>query len=375
MRILVNALSVTNPSGRHVLLGHLARCAAWAADRHAFTFLYHDANADLRRDLGANVAWHRAPALCGQWAGRTAWEWTALRSVIRAQRAEGVFSPAGTAIPICPVPQLVFCQNPWCLTPGLARTLADRVKAAVQRGAYRSAVRRAALMVFNSRFMLEAYVRNAGREPRAFLIAHQGVDDATFAAARGDVPRVSGQIVSVSVMARHKNVETLLRALVVLRGLGATGARLKLAGGWPDPAYRREMESLAGTLGVRDAVAFLGHVSRDELHRLYGESMAFALMSRCESFGIPAVEAHAFGTPVVGAACGAVPEIVGDGGWLLTPDDAQGAAQALFTLLTDATAWQACSARARANAERFRWNRCARAMLAAFDRLASEAAS
>ena len=31
MRVVVNALSTTNLSGRHVLFGHLARVARWSA--------------------------------------------------------------------------------------------------------------------------------------------------------------------------------------------------------------------------------------------------------------------------------------------------------------------------------------------------------
>ncbi|GAG17383.1 unnamed protein product, partial [marine sediment metagenome] len=55
MRVVVNALSATNLSGRRVLLGHVSRLARWTAGRHEYCVLYHRANRDIRRDLGPNV--------------------------------------------------------------------------------------------------------------------------------------------------------------------------------------------------------------------------------------------------------------------------------------------------------------------------------
>ncbi len=61
MRVLVNGLSVTNLSGRHVLLGHLRQIAKWAAGEHDFVVLHHAANADMRCDMGPHVDWIECP--------------------------------------------------------------------------------------------------------------------------------------------------------------------------------------------------------------------------------------------------------------------------------------------------------------------------
>jgi glycosyltransferase involved in cell wall biosynthesis len=101
-------------------------------------------------------------------------------------------------------------------------------------------------------------------------------------------------------------------------------------------------------------------VPRARLDQLYAESRVFCLMSRCESFGIPAVEAQLFGTPVVTATAGAIPEICGAGGVYRDPDDVAGVAAALQTLLDDDAEWRRLSAAARGNAARFAWSRCSR---------------
>jgi glycosyltransferase involved in cell wall biosynthesis len=93
----------------------------------------------------------------------------------------------------------------------------------------------------------------------------------------------------------------------------------------------------------------------------------FCLLSGCESFGIPAVEAQLFGTPCVVADVCAPPEIAGPGGEVVPAGDPLAAAKALAPLLVDASAWQAASSRALANVERFRWSRVSTPLMEFFD--------
>ena len=82
-------------------------------------------------------------------------------------------------------------------------------------------------------------------------------------------------------------------------------------------------------------MGFTGYTSREDLYQYYTESRLFCLMSRSESFGIPAVEAQVFGIPVISSNCCAVPEVCGKGGIYREPDDVQGVALEIFNLLTD----------------------------------------
>ena len=371
MKVLVNALSVTNMSGRHVLLGHLSRFAAWTADRHEYTVLYHAANKDLVRDLGKNVQWLECPPSTAGWVSRAVWERNSLSRTIASTRSQVVYSPAGTTTPGVDVPQVAFAQNPWALVPELNRRPAEHAKAWLQRIAYREAMATADVMVFNSRFMHDAYKRNARRDARASRIIYQGIDEETFdaAASARDSSRKPWQIVSVSAMASHKGVETLVAAIGRLRTGHRLPATLLLIGSWPDSRYRARIERQVQQLGLEDAVEFVGHVSRQELHNAYATSRIFSLMSRCESFGIPAVEAQAFRTPVVSSNCTAIPEVCGEGGVFPRADDDVQVAEALAELLTNEERWSELSARARANAERFRWDVCSRPYTEVFDSL------
>jgi glycosyltransferase involved in cell wall biosynthesis len=105
-------------------------------------------------------------------------------------------------------------------------------------------------------------------------------------------------------------------------------------------------------------VDFVGYVTTDALHQHFGQARVFCLLSRCESFGIPAVEAQAFGTPSVVADCCAPPEIAGPGGVVVPSRDIEATTDALQRLLTDEEAWRERSAAARGNAVRFQWALC-----------------
>jgi glycosyltransferase involved in cell wall biosynthesis len=364
--ILVNALSVTNPSGRHVLLGHLGQAVAALQGRIRFAVLCRE-DSPLREELGDRADWVSAPGFTRQWALRSAWERTRLPGLVRDRGARACFTSSGFAASGLGIPQIVFCQNPWALVPD-ARRPRDAAKAWLQRRAYRRAARGAGTLVFLSRYMQEAYRANAGLAELDGRVAYAGIDEAVRAraAARPPAVRKTGQIVCASLMARHKNIETPLRALARLRAAGHPEARLVLAGSWPDAAYERRIRDLAAVPALRGAVEFAGFVPRARLEDLYAESQVFCLMSRCESFGIPAIEAQAFGTPVVSSSVCAIPEICGAGGLYVRPDDVDGVTRAWAALIGDAAEWRRMSGFARANADRFVWEKVSRPLVERF---------
>ena len=369
MNVLVNGLSVTNASGRHVMLGHLSRLAAWTAGEHEYTILHHSGNSEIRRDLGGNVQWHECPPYTSKWPGRSIWELVGLPRLVSRMHCDLYFTPAGTVALSLDLPQISFAQNPWCLVRGLHRSPEEKVKAVLQRRAYKAAMKKARLMLFNSEFMRRAYRENAGFSEIASEIVYQGVDDDTFAAAESykNTARKKNQILCVSVMAPHKGVETVLRGISLARQTNKIDIHLVVIGSWPHPSYKQSIKDLIDELGLSNYVTIKGFVTKEELHQAYAESKLFCLMSHCESFGIPGVEAQAFGTPVISSNCCAIPEVCGQGGVYPAEDDYEAVAHHFSALLTDENRWNELSQKARENAERFRWDACSMKLLRIFD--------
>jgi glycosyltransferase involved in cell wall biosynthesis len=70
----------------------------------------------------------------------------------------------------------------------------------------------------------------------------------------------------------------------------------------------------------------------------------------------------ALGVPVVASSRGALPEVVGDAGVLVSPDDARGLAAAIESLLTDGERCARLQSAGLARAATFTWDAAARAL-------------
>jgi glycosyltransferase involved in cell wall biosynthesis len=148
---------------------------------------------------------------------------------------------------------------------------------------------------------------------------------------------------------------------------------LVIAGRLPerDTPFTPDPHRLAREQGIDERfMRFTGFV--DEAHKpaLYRGAVAFIFPSLYEGFGLPPLEALACGTPVVGSAVSSIPEVVGDAGVLLPPDDAEGMARALIQLATNANFHAELSHRALVQASHFSWKRVARETWAAYQETA-----
>lgn len=132
-----------------------------------------------------------------------------------------------------------------------------------------------------------------------------------------------------------------------------------------DGERRRELEQLAGTLGVRAAVRFLGW--RKDLTTIYGATDVCLLTSRNEGTPVALIEALAAGVPVVSTDVGGVGDVVNDSVLGLTAPDGDIDALAgsvLRALSRDMRSPDAVAARRASATGRY-----------GFDRLASDVAA
>lgn len=128
----------------------------------------------------------------------------------------------------------------------------------------------------------------------------------------------------------YKGFHNAVRALTRVRGT------LLLIGSGPD---RTLLEELAGKLGVRDRVVFLGHVPRTVPYYLAADAFWFPSNARSEAFGLVQVEAMASGCPVINARIprSGVPWVCPDGeaGLTVPVDDPAALAEAAGRLLDE----------------------------------------
>jgi glycosyltransferase involved in cell wall biosynthesis len=164
----------------------------------------------------------------------------------------------------------------------------------------------------------------------------------------------------------RKNVPALLEAWATCAL--ARYSPLVLGGPVPAPDGRlfADYASLTTRLGLADTVKFIGPVDEADKPALYRGAAVFVYPSRYEGFGLPPLEAMACGTPVVTTTCASLPEVVGEAGLVVSPDDPRALGQAILTCLTEPATTQRLRERGLQQARRFSWENTARETAAAY---------
>ncbi len=177
-------------------------------------------------------------------------------------------------------------------------------------------------------------------------------------------------ILFVSTIEPRKNLPTLLAAYSKLLEAYKSNARLVVAGhkGW----LTEEVDAAVDKHKLHDAVCFLGAVPTEELVYLYNAARVFAHPSFYEGFGLTPLEAMACGTPVIVSNVSSLPEVVGDAGLLLDPNDVDAWAVALHRVLTDDELHREMANKSLKRAALFSWERAARETLDVYRKVASK---
>lgn len=174
----------------------------------------------------------------------------------------------------------------------------------------------------------------------------------------------SGFILAVGTLEPRKNWPMLLRAYHRLRRESGLSVPLVMVGnrGWLFEDVFRTIEAL-------DLTGHVHHLSRladVELAHLYRAAAVLAFPSHYEGFGLPALEAMHAGCPVVASDRGSLPEVVGDAGILLPPDDPDAWSETLWHVLTDSDLAGAMRRAGPQRAALFTWTRTAEATRALY---------
>ncbi len=156
-------------------------------------------------------------------------------------------------------------------------------------------------------------------------------------------------ILHVGALQRRKNILRLLRAFESV----PAGWRLVFAGAAGYGAG--EILDSIRRSPRRPDIDVLGYVPAPVLAGLYSRARILAFPSLDEGFGIPVLEAMAWGVPVVTSNRSALPEVAGDAALLVDPVNEEEIAHALVSLVRDEKLASALAERGRKRAAEFPW--------------------
>jgi glycosyltransferase involved in cell wall biosynthesis len=180
-----------------------------------------------------------------------------------------------------------------------------------------------------------------------------------ISATRADLGCAAGYLLFSGTLEPRKNVITLLEAWEHLARSSATEIPLVITGpyGWKSRELASRIESLA-PLGLR----YLGRLPRARQVEIMQAASVFVYPSRYEGFGLPAAEAMACGIPTIVSNRSSLPEVVGDAGLQVDPQDALQLRAAIERVLGDPLLQSELAERGLRRVQRFTWQKAASEM-------------
>lgn len=209
-------------------------------------------------------------------------------------------------------------------------------------------------------------------DPARMHVVYNGIDTETFRPLPG-IDRQPGLILYVGNSEdRNKGARYLLEAMNLLKD-DRQDFQLVLVD------HKKENLKLAPRLvqkfGLQSRVHFTGHVSTEQLVKLYNQAMMVVSPSLYEGFGLPAAEAMSCGSPVIATTGGAFPEVIDhqETGWLVPPGNAEALADAIRMFADDEELRERLGKAGRKSIlKRFSWRKAAEETLAVYEKMLAE---
>ena len=149
----------------------------------------------------------------------------------------------------------------------------------------------------------------------------------------------------------HKNLERVIKAFAYAN---IKDYKLIFVGSF-DKRYTPSLKKLIDEMHLRHLCIWKGWIDDEEKLSLLNECQALIIASLWEGFGLPALEAMACATPVIASDRGALPEIVGNYGYLVNPFSIQSIAFAMKTVINDKNCFDKALQQGPSRVKAFNW--------------------
>src|SRR5579864_7062953 len=170
----------------------------------------------------------------------------------------------------------------------------------------------------------------------------------------------------------HKNVVRMIEAFSALKTeleRDQIYPDLKLIIIGDDLSGNPDLRRTVVRSGVQNDVRFLGFVPIEVLRIFYDEAKVFVFPSLYEGFGLPPLEAMAYGTPVVTSNVSSLPEVVGNAAVLVNPENVFEIMRALHRVLLDQALRDRMKERGYQQAAKFSWETSVRRILEVYGQI------
>jgi glycosyltransferase involved in cell wall biosynthesis len=122
---------------------------------------------------------------------------------------------------------------------------------------------------------------------------------------------------------------------------------------------RENILKLINDLHLQEDVIFVGYVPEEDMPKWYNAADILVYPCAYAGFGLPPLEAMACGTPVITSNTTSLPEVVGDAGIMINPQDIELMADEMYDVLTNDTLKDNMTNKGLKRAKLFNWDKAA----------------
>lgn len=221
----------------------------------------------------------------------------------------------------------------------------------------RASAKRAAAVLAISEFSAKTYAKQFEFPLEKMYVSHLGFKGIE------NIRPINNHIVDeyllfVSTLFPHKNVPFLLRIFELVQRKHPLLKLIIVGGDYEN--MRASLIDQADQLGISANVDFRGEISDEELMKLYANARLFVFPSLIEGFGLTVLEAMAHSVPVIASNRTSIPEVVGDAGIILNPEDETVWANTIIELLENDPLRHELAEKGRIRARNFTWRNTAK---------------
>jgi glycosyltransferase involved in cell wall biosynthesis len=166
----------------------------------------------------------------------------------------------------------------------------------------------------------------------------------------------------------RKNVDVLIKAFYQLKKR-FNDVKLIKVGRSQLTRERSNIKKIVREMSLQSDVVMLDYVVENDMPKIYNIADVLVFPSLYEGFGLPVLEAMACGTPVITSNTTSIPEVVGDAGIMLDPNDIKGFENAMYEVLTNNEIRQEMREKGLKRTKMFTWERCAKETLTIYEKI------
>jgi len=309
---------------------------------------------------------------------RVLWEQLILPWILRAQRADVVYTTHNMAILLSPTPSIIIIQNVEPFFAGqFPNALHLRARLWLLRMMTALSLRRSRAIIAISEWEKEFLIERFHLPPDKIIVSYPGMTEGFRPPSAGSAALLHEHlgldppyILSVTRLAGYGNLLNLAKAYVSLVKVGKVTMPLVIPGGVWDSQYIGRVKKLISAEGCSDRVKFLGYVSHQHMPLLFGHATCFVFPSLLEACGTVLIEALACGTPILCCRRRPMTDVCGEAAVLFEGEDPDDIADRMFEVLSDASLREELSRRAVERARQFTWQQGAEKVYRIFEQIA-----